>query len=68
MEPVKIAIGQNWTPWQDHYLATFAAAGWSASAIAKSVNRTKNAVIGRARRKGIKLLHRRGLSRNVTLA
>ena len=48
----------NWTPEQDVKLAKLAAEGKSSMEIGKAMHITKNAVIGRARRKGVQLANK----------
>lgn len=56
MEPIDSPMKPRpWTHDEDNYLRQHALDGWSARDIAAPIGRSKNSVIGRASRLGIKL-------------
>jgi len=57
----------NWTPKQDAQLAKLAAEGKSSREIGLAMSITKNAVIGRARRRGIKLANKAPIAQTAEM-
>ena len=57
---MEVDATRPWSPFDDDVLRQRAAEGWSALEFANLIGRSRNAVLGRAHRLGVKFHHSRG--------